>query len=336
MQIEDDDHAGIEQIGLQEYLAIGDGNHIGRNIGRYVASLGLDDRQRRQRSAAMVVVHLRRAFQQPRMQIEDVARIGLAAGRSAQQERHLPVGDRLLGQIVIDDQRMLAVIAEPFAHRTAGIGGEILHRRRLGGRSGDDDRVFHRAVIFQRLDDLSDGRALLPNRDIDAEKLFILVVAIVIGFLIENGVDGDRGLSSLTVTDDQLALAAADRDQAVDRLETGLHRLGHRFAWNNSRRLHVDTAAVGPLDRTLAVDRIAKTVDHPAEQRGTDRHVDDGAGPLDGVAFLDRVVVTEDHDADIVGLQIERHTDDPSGEFDEFARLNIVQPVNSGDAIADR
>ena len=34
----------------------------------------------------------------------------------------------------------------------------------------------------------------------------------------------DRGLAGLAVADDQLALAAADRDHRVDGLEAGLHR----------------------------------------------------------------------------------------------------------------
>ena len=35
----------VEQVGLQEDLAIGDGNHVGRNVGGHIVRLGLDDRQ---------------------------------------------------------------------------------------------------------------------------------------------------------------------------------------------------------------------------------------------------------------------------------------------------
>ena len=121
---------------------------------------------------AVLVVHLGGALEQPRMQIEHVARIGLAARRAAQQQRHLAIGDGLLRQIVVDHQRVHAVVAEEFAHRAAGIGREELQRRRLGRGRGDDDRIFERAVILQCLDDLGDGRALLPDRDIDAIELF--------------------------------------------------------------------------------------------------------------------------------------------------------------------
>ena len=40
----------VEQIGLQEDLAVGDRDHVGRNVGRDVVGLGLDDRQARSAS----------------------------------------------------------------------------------------------------------------------------------------------------------------------------------------------------------------------------------------------------------------------------------------------
>ena len=61
------------------------------------------------------------------MQIEHVARKRFAAGRAAQQQRDLPIGDGLLGQIVIDDQRILAVIHEVLAHGHAAVRRDVLH-----------------------------------------------------------------------------------------------------------------------------------------------------------------------------------------------------------------
>ena len=175
--------------------------------------------KRRQRAAAVRIVHLRGAFEQAGMQIEHVARIGFAARRAAQQQRHLAVGDGLLGKIIVDDQRVHAVVAEPFAERAARERRQKLQRRGIGRGRGDDGRVFHRARVFERLDDLGDRRALLPDRDIDAIELDLLVARFVGVALIDDGVDRDRGLAGLAVADDQLALAAPDRDQAVDRLQ---------------------------------------------------------------------------------------------------------------------
>ena len=237
------------------------------NIGRHVIGLGFDDGQGGQRTRAIVFVQLGGALQQAAVQIEDVARIGFAARRTAQQQRHLAIGDGLLGQIVIDDQGMHAIVAEPFAHGAAGEGRQELQRRGLRGGGGDDDGVFQRAGIGQGLDDLRHGRALLADGDIDAIELGLLVGAGVDRLLVDDGVDRHGGLAGLAVADDQFALAAADRDQGVDGLEAGLHRLMHRLARNDAGRLDVDAAAFGDvLDFALAVDGIAQRIHDAAQQ----------------------------------------------------------------------
>src|ERR1700730_14158607 len=324
-----------EQIGLEEDLAVGDRNHVGRNIGRHVVGLGLDDRQRRQRARAVLLVQLRGALKQPRMQIEHVAGIGLAGRRTAQQQRHLAISDRLLRQIVIDDDRVHAVVAEIFAHGAAGERRDVLHRRRIGGGRRNDDRIFQRALLFQHLDELRNRRALLADRDVDAIQLDLLVAGGIERLLVQDGVERDRGLAGLAVADDQLALAAADRDQRIDRLQPGRHRLVDRLARNDAGRLDVDTLAFRRLDRSLAVDRIAERIDHAAEQALADRGIDDGAGALDGLAFLDLAVGAEDHDADVVGLEVQRHAAGPVLELDHLAGLDVVEAVDAGNAVAD-
>src|SRR3546814_6819214 len=112
---------------------------------------------------------------------------------------------------------------------------------------------------------------------------------------------------------DQLALAAADVHERVERLETSLHRLVHRFPWDDARRLHFHALALGVFDRALAVDRVAEAVDDTAEKALADRPVDDGARAIDGVAFLDGRVGADDHDADIVGLEVPGQDLDANG-----------------------
>jgi hypothetical protein len=46
---------------------------------------------------------------------------------------------------------------------------------------------------------------------------------------------------------------------------------------DDAGRLDLDAAAVGRLDRALAVDRLAERVDDAADQRLADGHVDDAA-----------------------------------------------------------
>src|SRR5882724_5504321 len=269
------------------------------------------------------------------MQIEHVAGIGFAARRAAQQQRHLAIGHRLFRQIVVDDDGMHAIVAEVFAHGAAGERRDVLHRRRVGSGGGDDDRIFQRALLFQHLDELRDRRALLADRDVDAIELDLLVGLRVERLLVENGVERDRGLAGLAVADDQFALATADRDQGIDRLQPGRHRLVHRFARNDAGRLDVDPHPLVGLDRALAVDRITERIDDAAEQALADGGVDDGAGALDGLAFLDLAIGAEDHDADIVGFQIQRHAAGAVLELDHLAGLDVVEAVDAGDAVAD-
>ncbi len=166
--------------------------------------------------------------------------------------------------------------------------------------------------------------------------MVVLVAGGVDRFLVEDGVENDGGLAGLAVADDQLALAAADRDQRIDGFEAGLHRLVHGLAGNDARRLDVDAAHLMTLDRALAVDRIAESIDDAPEQALAHRHLDDGAGALDDVAFLDVAVVAENHDADIVDFEIERHAAGAVGELDHLAGLDVVEAIDARDAVADR
>src|SRR6185369_11891336 len=141
------------------------------------------------------------------------------------------------------------------------------------------------AVLLQRPDDLCDRRTLLTDGHVDAVELLALLARLVDFLLVDEGVERDGGLAGLAVADDQLALAAADRDQSVERLEAGLDRLVDRFARDDARRLDLDATAFGRFDRALAVDRVAERVDDATKQALADRHVDDGAGALDRRAF---------------------------------------------------
>src|SRR6266581_2880047 len=324
-----------EQIALEVDLAVGNRNHVGRDVGRHVIGLGLNHRQRRQRARAVLVVQFGGTLEQARMQVEHVAGIGLAARRAAQQQRHLAIGHRLFRQIVIDDDGVHAVVAEVFAHGTAGERRDVLHRRRVGSGGRDDDRIFQRALLFQHLDELRHGRALLADRNIDEIQLDLLVGLGVERLLVQDGVECDRGLAGLAVADDQFALATADRDQGIDRLQPGRHRLVDRFARNDAGRLDVDAHPLVGLDRALAVDRIAERIDDPAEQALADGSIDDGAGALDGLAFLDLAVGAENHDADVVGLEVQRHAAGAVLELDHFAGLDVVEAVDAGNAVSD-
>ena len=198
----------MEQPRVEHDLTVGDRDQVGRDVGAEVAGVGLGDRQRGERAAAALRRQLRRALQQPRVHVEHVAGIRLAAGRLAGQQRDLAVGGGVLGQVVDHDQRVAAAIAEILRHREAGERRDPLQAGRVGGCGDDEDAALRRAVRGDRVDGAPDARGFLADRDIDADD--------VAGFLVDDRVDGDRRLADGAVADDQLALAAAEGEQRVD------------------------------------------------------------------------------------------------------------------------
>src|SRR5712692_10066886 len=223
------------------------------------------------------------------MKIENVAGISLAAGRPAEQQRQLAIGLRMLREIIVNQQRVSAAIAKVLADRATRIRCDELQRSGFRGGRGDHGRILHRAAAVETFDHLRDGRALLPDRDVDAVN--------VLAALVDDRVDCDRGLAGLAVADYQLALTAPDLEHRVDRLDSGLERLLYGLALDNAGGLDLDPARVARLDRAVVVDRLAERVDHASEHRLANRNFGDAPCALDLVAFLDRLRVAEERRA---------------------------------------
>src|SRR5439155_20232779 len=123
----------------------------------------------------------------------------------------------------------------------------------------------------------------------------LLVADRVDRLLISYGVKPDRGRPGLPIADDQLSLAATDRNERVNGLQPGGHRLVHGSARDDARRFNVHASALFRIDRPVAVDRVTERVDDAAEQSLANRSVDDSARAFDGLPFLDLTVLAEDH-----------------------------------------
>ena len=94
----------------------------------------------------------------------------LAARRSTEKQRHLPIGHRLLRQIIKDNQRMHSVVTEVLTQGATRVWRKKLQGRSVGGGRRDNDGVVHGASIAQGLHELRDGRTFLPDSDVDAEE----------------------------------------------------------------------------------------------------------------------------------------------------------------------
>ena len=210
---------------------------------------------------------------------------------------------------------MLSIVTEPFSHSASREGGEVLKRSGLGGCGSDDDGVLHGVVFLEGLHELSNSRTFLTNGNVDAVQLLHFVLAIVPPLLVKDGVDGDGGLSGLTVTNDQLTLTTTNGDHGVNGLDTGHHRLVDGATRQNTRGLEGSTATLASIDGALAVNWVSESVNNTSEQFRTDGDIDDLPGTLDGIALLDETIVTEDGHTDIVRFQVETHATDAGREF---------------------
>src|SRR5262249_18349944 len=156
---------------------------------------------------------------------------------------------------------------------------------------GDDRRVLHRARVLETLVDARDRRLLLPDRDVDALHARVA--------LVEDRVDEERRLAGRAVADDELALAAADVSHRVDRLDAGLERLLHRLARDDARRLELERARLGGIDRPAAVERVAERIDDAAEQRLADGHARDAARAPHRLALAHLLPLAEQRGSDV-------------------------------------
>ena len=293
-------HAGVEQVGLQEDLAVGDGDDVGRNVGRDVVGLGLNDRQAGQRAAAQVVRQLGAPLQQPGVQVEDVARVGLAARRAAQQQRDRPVGLGLLGQVVEDDQHVLARVHPVLADRRPGVGGDVLVACRVGGGTATMVVYSIAPALLQRLPHLGGGGALLADRrrrcsltwragSPDSQLAFwLMIVSMAMAVL---PVCRSPMISS--------PLAAADRGHRVDRLDARSAAAGSPLAAAPPRACSSSARSTVSSISPLPSSGTPSGSDHPAEEAVADRDRQHLAGPAHLLAFLDLAEVAEDDHADL-------------------------------------
>jgi len=324
-----------EELGLQEDLTVSDRNDVSGNVGGYITTLGLNDGESSKRSTTELLAHLGSTLKETGVEVENVTRVGLTTGRTTEKEGHLTVGNGLLGQIIVDDESVLAVITEPLSHSTTGEGSEVLERSSLGGGGSNDDGVLHGIVLLKGLDELSDSGTLLANGDVDTVELLLLVLTIIPPLLVKNGVNGDSGLTSLTITNDKLTLATTNRNHGVDGLNTSHHGLVDGATRENTRGLEGSTATLSSLNGALAVNGVTESIDDTAKETRSDGNVDNLTGTFDGVTLLDETIVTENGDTNVVGFQVQTHATDTRREFHHLFGLHVLQTPDTTNTVTD-
>ena len=267
------------------------------------------------------------------MEIEHIARIRLAAGRTAQDEGYLTVGHSVLGEVVIDHEGIPSRVTEILPDRSSGKRGVILERGSLARRRYHHHGIVHRALRTKRLHYIGNSASLLSHSHIDTIHR---LSGEIIRTLVDDGVYGNGRLSGLTVTDDQLPLSPSDRNHRIDALEAGLQRLAHGLAENDSgslalkRHLH----EVAP-DLPESVQRVAERVHHPSEYCLPHPDAGNPSGAPHHHTLLHGLRRTKKHRTHIVLLKVHRDTGHAALEVEQFARLGIFEPIYARNAVTD-
>ena len=182
-------------------------------------------------------------------------------------------------------------------------------------------------MFLQSRYNLSYCRSFLSDCNIDTDYIF--------AFLVQNGIQCNRSLTCLSVTDDQLTLATADREHGVNRKNTCFQRNCYRFSVNNSRcRILYRTIPVC-LDLTFTIDRRSQSVYDPSDKSVTYRHTCLLLSSCYLCSFFDPCIFTEQDTSDAVCTDILNHTFQTILKGYNLAIHSMINTMYRGDTISD-
>ena len=235
------------------------GAGIGQIVGRHVDRLDGGDRAGARRGDALLqLAHLGRE----RRLVPDGAR------HAAEQGRDLGARLHEAEDVVDEEQRVLALVAEVLGHRQAGEADAQARARRLVHLAVDEcDLVDHLGLGHLEEEVVALARPLADAReDRDA--------AVLASNVVDQLLDQHRLADAGAAEEADLAALDVRRDQ-VDDFQARLEDLDRRREVAEGGRVAVDRPAldVGPGGR-LVVDRVADHVPDPAQRRVADGHRD--------------------------------------------------------------
>ena len=123
--------------------------------------------------------------------------------------------------------------------------------------------------------------------------------------LVDHCVECDCGLTGLAVTNDQLALATANREHRIDAHNTSHQWLVHALAAHHADRLTLDEAALRSSNSWATIKRLTEWVHHAAKQLLANWHTQHLTLELDAVASSHTLVATKQHSTNFIFHQVE-------------------------------
>lgn len=196
---------GVEQVGFQEDLIIGNGDYVGWNECRNVICLSFDNWQCGQRIGFFFYfifgegfnvfgVNMCSMFQQMRVEVENVVWECFMFWWMMEQQGDLMVSNSLFRQVIVNDQCIFIVVMEVFVYCVIGIWCQVLQCSGFRCSCYYNDGVSQCVVFFQFMYYVRNGGCFLVDSDID-----IFDIGIV---LVDDGIDSQCGFICLMVIDD--------------------------------------------------------------------------------------------------------------------------------------
>ena len=124
-------------------------------------------------------------------------------------------------EIIVYNQRVISLLHPEFSDGAAGKGRQMLKSGQGAGLGDKDGGVLHGAIAAQCFYGIDNSRTFLPNEHIDTVD--------IPAPLVDDRVDGYRASAQPFITDQQLALSLADRDERVDNLDAGIEWFMHKI-----------------------------------------------------------------------------------------------------------
>src|SRR5438270_4493521 len=118
--------------------------------------------------------------------------------------------------------------------------------------------MLHRAVLLQNLTNTCNKRVFLANGNIDTDEILAL--------LVDDCIKDNSSFTCLAVANDQFALAASNRNHAVNSLNTSLYRRVNALSGDDTRGNALYGARLIRINWSIVVYGLPQWVDHTTNE----------------------------------------------------------------------
>lgn len=323
----------IEKVGLEEDMEVGDRDKIGRNEGRKVVEMSLDERKRSKREREVLVVEIWRELEKKGVKVEKVERIRLKERRKKKKKRNMEIRERMIRKIVIEDEGVMEVVKEILKNGEERKRREIMNRGRIGWGGRKEDRILEWEELLEKIKEMGKGRKIMEKGEIEEIKIVIVREIVVDRIMVEEGVENDRGIEGMEVEDEKIEMEEEKRDKRVDGIEEGRNRIMERIERNNEGRIEVKEEELIGIDREIEVNRIEERIEKEEKKLGKKRKVEDWEGEIEEIELIDVKVGKEDKEEEIVDLKVKRNEENEKGELENLKGMKIIKKIEEGDKV---